>query len=164
MQSLLDTLRDRLYDASFELEMDTDEAQHIEEDTGGLTIVEELSGGRVRVRVQAERYIDNNFRDDFVDTINTDDLPGPKNYDREEIEQWISERVQALVDLFNGFAVLGGEELHPEEGENPWENPRTIYVSLDVPTVGLVDLNPHWTGERFAVDNALFSSFCDEIS
>ena len=54
--------------------------------------------------------------------------------------------------------------LHPEEGDNPWENPRTIYVSLDMPTCRLVDLNPEWTGARFAVDNAPFSSFCDEIS
>ncbi len=116
------------------------------------------------MRVEAERYIDNNFRDDFVEKVNTDDLPGAEEYDREELEQWISERVRASVDLFNGFSVLGGEALHPEEGDNPWENPRTIYVSLDMPNCRLVDLNPAWTRARFAIDNAPFSSFRDEIS
>ncbi len=34
--------------------------------------------------------------------------------------------------------------MHLEEGDNPRENPRTIYVSLDMPTCRLVDLNAAW--------------------
>ena len=34
--------------------------------------------------------------------------------------------------MFNGFAILGGDILYPEEGSNPWENSKTIY--LEIPT------------------------------
>tara|TARA_B100000795_G_C22475529_1_gene314647 strand:- start:245 stop:478 length:234 start_codon:yes stop_codon:yes gene_type:complete len=68
---------------------------------------------------------------------------------KDDIESEINEMIKSLCDLFSGFTIMGAEDLYPEEGDNPWENPETIYLQVSAEEISLEDLNPDWNNEEF---------------
>ena len=83
-------------------------------------------------------YIVDNYESDFFNYINSDGLSlGLQSKD--DIESEINEMIESLCDLFSGFTIMGAEDLYPEEGDNPWENPETIYLQVSAEEISLED-------------------------
>ena len=68
---------------------------------------------------------------------------------KEAIEEILNNMMNDLCEIFRGFTVMGGEVLYPEQGDNPWEHPETIYLEVSAPKVSLEDLNPNWTEDEY---------------
>ena len=99
-------------------------------------------------------YIVDNFESDFNSKVNASTLTGELNLGlqtKEAIEEILNNMMNDLCEIFRGFTVMGGEVLYPEQGDNPWEHPETIYLGVSAPKVSLEDLNPDWTEDKYTL-------------
>ena len=97
-------------------------------------------------------YIVDNFESDFNSKVNASTLTGKLNLglqSKEAIEEILNNMMDDLCEIFRGFTVMGGEVLYPEQGDNPWEHPETIYLGVSAPKVSLEDLNPDWIEDEY---------------
>lgn len=162
-----------LWNSSFEVQMSAKEWSHLKNGGGevpssDMKLVSRVPGGKVKVRVKAESYLDDslflysNFRHDF----DIDVLEGSREYSSEELEEWMHQRFRNLLNLYNPVVVLSGSELYPGDGADARENPHTIFGEIRWPNGApptLAELNPAWTGDRFALDNSPLESFWHEL-
>ena len=116
--------------------------------TNGIQLEELVKQYSTPLYVYNNDYIIDNYKSDFFNYINSDGLSlGLQSKD--DIESEINEMIKSLCDLFSGFTIMGAEDLYPEEGDNPWENPETIYLQVSAEEISLEDLNPDWNNEEF---------------
>ena len=105
-----------------------------------------------KVEIEVWDYIYDNFEQDFKNKVNSENILEHielGQVDKEEIEHSINAVMNHLCELFCEFSVLGGEKLYPELGDNPWDNPETIYLNVSVPEISLTDLYPDWADDKF---------------
>ena len=96
-------------------------------------------------------YIIDNFESDFNSEINASKLVEELDLGlqgKEDIEEILNNMMDDLCEIFRGFTVIGGEVLYPEQGDNPWEHPETIYLEVLCPEILLENLNPDWTEDK----------------
>ena len=125
-----------------------------------------------KVEIEVWDYINDNFEQDFKDKVNDETILEYielGQVDKEEIEHSINAVMGDLCKLFCEFSVLGGEKLYPELGDNPWENPETIYLEVSVPVISLTDLNSDWTDDKFLlvkneISEVINEDFTEEIT
>jgi outer membrane protein assembly factor BamB len=99
-------------------------------------------------------YIVGNFESDFNSKVNASTLTGELNLglqSKEAIEEILNNMMDDLCEIFRGFTVMGGEVLYPEQGDNPWEHPETIYLEVYAPKVSLEDINPDWIEDEYTL-------------
>ena len=159
---LWDIVGEKIYSYKYSTNVSKEEGEHLEND-GLAKILKKINKNEVKVEIKAEYFIDQNFKEDFSNNFNTDNLKGNIEYTVEEIEDWINNCVNKLIDLFNGFAVLGGDILYPEEGSNPWQNSKTIYLEIPTFEFKLKDINKSWNKGNYYLENEKFDSFKDHI-
>ena len=159
---LWDIVGEKIYNYKYSTNISNEEGEYLEND-GLAKILKKINKNEVKVEIKAENFIDQNFKEDFSNNFNTDNLKGDIEYTAEEIEDWINNCVNKLIDLFNGFAVLGGDILYPEEGSNPWENSKTIYLEIPTFEFKLKDINKSWNKGNYYLENEEFDSFKDHI-
>ena len=157
-----DIVGEKIYSYKYSTNVSKEEGEHLEND-GLAKILKKINKNEVKVEIKAEYFIDQNFKEDFSNNFNTDNLKGNIEYTVEEIEDWINNCVNKLIDLFNGFAVLGGDILYPEEGSNPWENSKTIYLEIPTFEFKLKDINKSWNKGNYYLEQEEFDSFKDHI-
>lgn len=159
---LWDIAGERIYKYKYSTNISNEEGEYLEND-GLAKILKKINKNEVKVEIKAENFIDQNFKEDFSNNFNTDNLKGNIEYTLEEIEDWINNCTNKLIDLFNGFAVLGGDILYPEEGSNPWENSKTIYLEMPRFDFKLKDINKSWNKGNYYLEDEEFESFKDHI-
>jgi hypothetical protein len=161
--AIWDIIGGYLFNYSYITWVDSEEAEYIESRGLGCEILEE-DGGKSKIKIKIENYIDANFNKDLIDNFNIDKLKGNKLYKATEIENWIDKCLSNLCDLFSSFTVLGGEELHPEDGDTAWDNENTIYLQVPYKEFKLTDLNESWNESQYFLSNEKLSSFVDELN
>jgi hypothetical protein len=161
-QFLWDSVGSYIFDYKYEIKVSKREAEYLEEKGLGH-ITRNISSSESLIKIKAEDFVDLNFKEDFADFFNTDSLKGDKNYKAVELEKWINKSFSELHSFFCGFTVLGGDIFFAEHGDNPWENPKTIYLELPSKLFTLSDINKGWSDERFYLEDEEFDSFVDEI-
>lgn len=161
-QSLWDSVGSYIFDCNYEIKVLKTEAEYLEHN-GLCHVIRDISSSESLVKIKAEDFVGLNFKEDFADFFNTDSLKGDKNYKAVELEKWINKSFNEIHSFFCGFTVLGGDVLFPEHGDNPWENPKTIYLELPSKLFSLRELNKGWSDERFYLEDEEFDSFVDEI-
>ena len=159
---LWDIVGEKIYNYKYSTNISNEEGEYLEND-GLAKILKKINKNEVKVEIKAENFIDQNFKEDFSNNFNTDNLKGNVEYAVEEIEDWINNCTNKLIDLFNGFAVLGGDILYPEEGSNPWENSKTIYLEIPTFEFKLKVINKSWNKGNYYLEDEEFDSFKGHI-
>ena len=141
------------------------EAEYIESHGFGCEILEEVKDNvKVKVKVKIENYVETNFNQDLINNFKIDKLKGNKFYKSSEIEKWVNKCFNNLCNLFSSFTVLGGEKLHPEDGDTAWNNENTIYLQMPDKTFKLTDLNKNWDESEYFLDDEKLASFISELN
>ena len=159
---LWDIVGEKIYNYKYSTNISNKEGEYLEND-GLAKILKKINKNEVKVEIKAENFIDQNFKEDFSNNFNTDNLKGNVEYTVEEIEDWINNCTNKLIDLFNGFAVLGGDILYPEEGSNPWENSKTIYLEIPTFEFKFKAINKSWNKGNYYLEDEEFDSFKGHI-
>ena len=159
---LWDIVGEKIYSYKYSTNISNEEGEYLEND-GLAKILKKINKNEVKVEIKAENFIDQNFKEDFSNNFNTDNLKGNIEYTVEEIEDWINNCTNKLIDLFNGFAVLGGDILYPEEGSNPWENSKTIYLEIPTFEFKFKVINKSWNKGNYYLEDEEFDSFKGHI-
>ena len=117
-----------------------------------------------KVKIKIENYVETNFNQDLINNFKIDKLKGNQFYKSTEIEKWVNKCFNNLCNLFSGFTVLGGEKLHPEDGDTAWDNENTIYLQMPDKTFKLTDLNKNWNESEYFLDDEKLVSFISELN
>jgi hypothetical protein len=154
-----------LFNYSYVTTVFKEEAEYIESHGFGCEILEEVKDNvKVKVKIKIENYVETNFNQDLINNFKIDKLKGNQFYKSTEIEKWVNKCFNNLCNLFSGFTVLGGEKLHPEDGDTAWDNENTIYLQMPDKTFKLTDLNKNWNESEYFLDDEKLVSFISELN
>jgi hypothetical protein len=151
-----------IYDHKYEIQVSKKEAEYLE--SQGLAEISKIaSDSKAIVKIKVENFVDQNFKEDFAKHFNSNSLKGDKVYKTSELEKWMNKCFNNLHSLYSSFTVLGGEILFPEQGNNPWENSKTIYLEIPSNSFSLKELNKKWMVEDYFIEEEAFDSFKDDV-
>ncbi len=154
-----------LFNYSYITTVYKEEAEYIESHGLGCEILEEVKDNvKVKIKIKIENYVEINFNQDLINNFKIDKLKGNKFYKSSEIEKWVNKCFNNLCHLFSGFTVLGGEKLHPEDGDSAWNNENTIYLQMPDKIFKLTDLNKKWDELEYFLDDEKLVSFISELN
>ena len=135
---------DGIYKQSYETEVTHKQADYIENQGLGCQRLEEVNPDAddydpeetEKIEINLEDYVDNDFKNDFFNSFNIDELKSGE-VSKEEIEEWINTSVGNFCDLFRSFTIHTEDEL---------------YLQVESREYQLEDLNPDWTDDKYYLD------------
>ena len=154
-----------IFNYSYTTSVWKEEAEYIETYGLGCEILDEdREKVKIKIKIKIENYIDTNFNEDLIKNFDIDKFRGNKLYKAVDIENWVNKCFSSLCDLFSGFTVLGGEILHPDDGDNAWNNDNTIFLQVPDKRFKLIDLNKKWNETEYFLDDEKLNSFISELN
>ena len=160
MSAIWDKAGHEIYIQTYETEVTHEEAEYIQGALGCKRLEEVDSEAddydpekMEKIRIEVENYIDDNYRNDFFEYVNSDDLENGL-LSKDEIEDWISRSLLQLCEFFSTFTVKGGFDDNED---------KIIYLEVGFVDYTLNELNPEWTDDEYYLDDEKMENFIDEI-
>lgn len=146
-----------LYRFKFKTTVNKQEAQYLESE--GIDC-NKRKDGRFDIVLDIESYIDPNYKEDFINYINTDDLESNRPYTAEELEQWFNKCFFQLTNFFSTFTFIDEESL---QSYDEWQGLESRYLEVPYKSFKMKELNKNWNATSYVLDDVRLESFVDDL-